>query len=166
MNEGGAGEEGDELADLVPPAGVDAGAYYDLVRERRDSYLDNLFAIDAAANNTSVVFCLKWRGWKLLFTGDAELRSWKTMAREKVFSPVDFLKVGHHGSHNATPPPELLDMFLPRGTKKRRAGVSTYLGAYHNVPHGPTLAELQTRSEVLTTQGLPDGSFLDVLFEG
>ena len=66
-----------------PPAGVDAGAFYDLVEFRRRGYGDNLLAIDAAANNSSVVFCLEWRGWRLLFPGDAEQRAWKEMDRRE-----------------------------------------------------------------------------------
>lgn len=72
-------------------------------------------------NNTSVVLLLKWRGRRLLFTGDAEVKlsfqgeyqtgkangSWNTMwhhfGETELAEPVDFLKVGHHGSHNATP---------------------------------------------------------------
>ena len=51
----------------LPPAGVDAGAFYELVAMRADGFVNNLLAIDQAANNTSVVFCLEWRGWRLLF---------------------------------------------------------------------------------------------------
>jgi hypothetical protein len=54
---------------------VDAGAFYDLVESRRRGFEDNLLAIDAANNNTSVVLLLEWRGWRLLFPGDAEVRS-------------------------------------------------------------------------------------------
>ena len=60
------------------------------------------------------------RAKELLFTGDAEQRSWKTMQREKVLKPVDFLKVGHHGSKNATPPVEILDLILPSDSNKPR----------------------------------------------
>ena len=41
---------------------------------------DSMLFIDRAANNTSVVFAVEWRGWQLLFPGDAELASWATMA--------------------------------------------------------------------------------------
>ena len=112
----------------IPPPGVDAQAFYDLVEARKRGWADNLLAINKAANNTSVVFCLEWRGWKLLFPGDAELRSWQIMNREKVLKPVDFLKVGHHGSHNATPPEELLEKILPQPNpagRPRSAAVST-----------------------------------------
>ena len=64
---------------------------------------DNILAIDKAANNTSLVFSLEWRGWRLLFPGDAEQKSWKTDGRPGVLKPVHLLKVAHHGSENGTP---------------------------------------------------------------
>ncbi|MFC1825482.1 hypothetical protein ACFL9T_22445 [Thermodesulfobacteriota bacterium] len=84
---------------LVPPSGVDAGAFYDLVEARSNGFADNLLAIDKAGNNTSVVFLLRWRGWRLLFTGDAEVSSWQTMHDSGLLHQADFMKVGHHGSH-------------------------------------------------------------------
>ena len=152
-----------------PPSGVDAGTFYQLVEMRRNGYLDNLLAIDRAANNTSIVFSLEWRGWGLLFAGDAELRSWKTMNRENVLKPVHFLKVSHHGSHNGTPPLEILDKILPEQSpdgRERFAVVSTHADTYHNVPHDETLAELGQRGELRSVQGLADGEFVDFEFEG
>lgn len=69
------------LIDHVPPRGVDAGAFFDLIEARRSGYGEALLEIDRAANNTSIVFTLEWRGWTLLFPGDAEHRSWKTIKK-------------------------------------------------------------------------------------
>ena len=71
-----------------PPSGVDAGSFYRLVEARRDGLVDNLLAIDKAKNNSGIVFSLEWQGWKLLFTGDAELRSWREMNKRELLSPV------------------------------------------------------------------------------
>jgi len=133
-----------------PPAGVDAGAFYNLVDMRARGFFDNLLAIDAAANNTSVVFSLTWRGWRLLFTGDAEIRSWKTMDRAGVLKPIHFLKVSHHSSHNGTPAAELLEKVLPIAppdTRTRRAVISTWTDTYNGIPHGPTRRRLQKRCD-------------------
>jgi hypothetical protein len=70
----------DAVTQLAPPRGVDAGAFYDLIEARANGFVDNLLAIDKAANNTSVVFAMEWQGRRLLFPGDAELKSWKTMS--------------------------------------------------------------------------------------
>ncbi|HLE52652.1 MAG TPA: hypothetical protein VI755_11355 [Anaerolineales bacterium] len=78
-----------------------------------------------AVNNLSVVLLLEWRGRRLLFPGDAEWNpagdgevkagrsngSWNVMWQERkadLSQPLDFLKIGHHGSENATPwtPPD------------------------------------------------------------
>ncbi len=162
---------GRDGVEVTPPAGVDAGAFYNLVALRRSGYVDNLLAIDKAANNSSIVFCLKWRGWKLLFPGDAEVRSWKQMNKTGALSPVHFLKVSHHGSHNGTPDAELLDEILPLpvpGGRERRVAVSTFPDTYSGIPHNPTLDELANvrGCTLLTTQGLPDGAALEIEFEG
>ena len=130
------------LAELYPPRGVDAGAFYNLVNARR-SFLESLLSIDKAKNNTSLVFCLTWRGWRLLFPGDAEVRSWKTMRDKGALSPVHFLKVSHHGSHNGTPSESILEEILPVNRdgdqRERPAVVMTYEGTYNNVPDADTL---------------------------
>ena len=95
--------------DLVAPKGVDREGFRRLIESWHTDTLANIFTIDRAANNTSVVFSLQGRGWRLLFTGDAELRSWRTMHAAGLLQPVHFLKVGHHGSHNATPDDAILD---------------------------------------------------------
>ena len=64
---------------------------------------------------------LQWRGWKLLFPGDAELASWKMMKAQGVLEPVHFLKVSHHGSHNGTPDGDVLEAFLPLKAPDKKA---------------------------------------------
>lgn len=155
-----------------PPAGVDAGAFYNLVNSRRHGYVDNIMAIDRAANNTSVVFSLEWRNWKLLFAGDAEHRSWKTMNKYEVLEPVHFLKVSHHGSHTGLPNSELLNKILPEPApdeRKRSAVVCTYPKTYKDVPDTELLAsELESRCEVkyVTKDVIPDGKYRDFDFAG
>jgi hypothetical protein len=60
------------LSDLPrPPSGVDAGVFYNLLDVRHENAASTLLSIDRASNNTSIVLLLEWKGWKLLFTGDA-----------------------------------------------------------------------------------------------
>lgn len=156
------------LAEPKPPRGVDAGAFYNLVEMRKRGYLDNLLAIDRAANNTSVVFCLEWRGWKLLFPGDAEERSWREMDKRGLLQTVHFFKVGHHGSHNGTPDEDLLEKLLPLDPpddRPRFAAVSTFPGSYNNVPDDDgTLARLEARCELRSTLSVADGEWIDLEF--
>lgn len=151
----------------LPPSGVDAGAFYKLVEMRSRGFADNLFTIDKAANNSSVVFCLEWRGWKLLFPGDAELRSWRTMQREGVLEPVHFLKVSHHGSHNGTPDGDIFDAILPAqppDDRTRRAVVSAFPETYSGIPHEPTNEKLKQRCELVSTLDDPQKPYVDLTF--
>jgi beta-lactamase superfamily II metal-dependent hydrolase len=153
----------------APPAGVDVGAFLNLVEARRRGIADNLLAIDQAANNTSVVFSLEWRGWRLLFAGDAEIRSWKTMAREGMLAPVDFLKVAHHGSHNGTPADEIFEAILPPRSSdapERRAAISTWGATYSGIPHPPTNARIASRCTLSTTLDHRDDLYFDLEFAG
>jgi hypothetical protein len=153
-----------------PPEGVDCSAFYNLVAMRRNGWFDNLLAIDKANNNTSVVFSLEWRQWRLLFTGDAEVRSWQEMNKNGVLKPVHFLKVAHHGSLTGTPPSDILESILPdphQSSSKWKAAVSTYPGKpYPTVPDPPTLEEIKQHWTLMDTEGLPDGDPLDFVFEG
>src|SRR5688572_24987821 len=85
-------------------------------------------------NNLSVVLLIKWKKRRLLFVGDAEWEgefrvgkhngSWNVMWEQHrtthLKAPVDFLKVGHHGSINATPPPASEQ---PRSATARKDGI-------------------------------------------
>jgi beta-lactamase superfamily II metal-dependent hydrolase len=145
------------------------GAFLGLVGARRSGAIDNLFEIDKAANNTSIVFALEWRGWRLLFAGDAEIRSWKTMAREGVLKPVHLLKVSHHGSHNGTPTDDLFEAILPAApadNRPRQAVISTWEDTYPGIPHSPTNTRLAERATVRSTLDQRDGLFYEVSFPG
>lgn len=151
------------------PAGVSRDALNALLQFAGSGLGDNMLAIDRAANNTSVVFELEWRGWRLLFTGDAELRSWRTMDRYRKLRPVHFLKVGHHASHNGTPPDELLDKVLPiRRTdgRVRYALVSTCKDTYPGVPDDETLWRIERRVDrVYVTSEVGIGKAVEIPFD-
>lgn len=142
-------------------------------------------------NNLSVVFLLEWHGKRLLFPGDAEWSSayggevkagscngsWNVMWAERnadLSLPLDFLKVGHHGSKNATPwspkkknKPEhpinqVLEAMLPLDRQaKASAVVSTKrTNRYPSIPSGDLLKELSkrvsnVRSDYIETSNSP-----------
>jgi beta-lactamase superfamily II metal-dependent hydrolase len=64
-------------------------------------------ALDQAVNGTSLMLVLEFGGVRLLFPGDAQWGTWKKALESPeasaLLSGVTFYKVGHHGSHNATP---------------------------------------------------------------
>lgn len=61
--------------------------------------------VDNYLNNTSLSLLLQYGGKTLLFPGDAQWGNWMSWKEEweSILSEIDFYKVGHHGSHNATP---------------------------------------------------------------
>lgn len=81
--------------------------------------------LDAVLNNQSLVVLFGWEDKSLLFAGDAQGGNWEywlyddgvpakdpttaTMSADgkKILADIDFYKVGHHGSTNATPIPAL-----------------------------------------------------------
>ena len=94
---------------------------FKLLRDRVNPYALAAAEIAGhATNNLSVVLLLEWHRRRLLFPGDAEWKkafkgqfkvgrtngSWNVMWQERkdeLSQPLDFLKIGHHGSENATP---------------------------------------------------------------
>lgn len=130
---------------------------------------------DKVTNNTSVVLLIEWKGKRLLFVGDAEWNTkfkagkqngaWNVMWHErksKLNSPIDFLKIGHHGSVNATPwndaedgavteASTILDAMLPipsgGAAPTAKAVVSTKRKKYPPIPKGALMVELGKRAQ-------------------
>jgi hypothetical protein len=65
------------------------------------------FNVDNALNGTSLVLLIEVGEHCLLFPGDAQWGTWNVILNtaewQNSLKRVNFLKVGHHGSHNATP---------------------------------------------------------------
>jgi beta-lactamase superfamily II metal-dependent hydrolase len=136
-------------------------------------------------NNLSVVLLIEWKKRRLLFVGDAEWEgefkegkhngSWNVMWEKHrtthLKEPVDFLKVGHHGSINATPPPAetrpekappdgiyaVLDTILPVPTGDAKptaqAIVSTEREFYNPIPECKRLVDLARRVSNTSSYG-------------
>ena len=157
--------------ELPAPEGVEQKAFDALLKFSQTGLGDEMLSIDRAANNTSVVFSIEWRGWRLLFTGDAEVRSWKTMAQHEKLKPVHFVKVGHHASHNGTPDEDLLEQVLPLkrpDSRRRVALVSTCKDTYNGVPDDDTLLRFERRVDALIKTNddkIPVGSAVEIRFE-
>lgn len=130
------------------------------------------FADEAGSviNNTSVVLLIEWKRKRLLFVGDAEWdtryrdkkknASWNVMwhlHKDRLGKPLDFLKIGHHGSINATPwndaedgrqteASTILDAILPVSrADKAKAVASTKRKNYESIPSAALLVEIGKR---------------------
>ncbi|MET9272095.1 hypothetical protein [Kribbella sp. NPDC003557] len=149
-----------------PPPGVAPGGYFDLVRARRDGIRQNVREIDKANNNTSVVLEIEWSGWRLLFPGDAELKSWQMMHDLQILRPVHFVKIAHHGSHNGTLDQHIDDILPAAGPdgRERQALVSTHNDDWPSVPDDDTLDLYKSRATVHDTRTVARGSHIEIKF--
>ena len=133
--------------------------------------MSSVFAIDKAANNTSLVLRVTVDGKTLLFAGDAEEESWAQMTKRKLIGPVDFIKIAHHGSINGMPfsgTGSVLEALLKAG-KKTTALVSTCRGVYGEskdtqIPSHDLLDALAKRCKrvVVTEDAAAPGDFIDL----
>jgi hypothetical protein len=119
-------------------------------------------------NNQSLVVLFGWKGKTLLFAGDAQGGNWEywlysdgvpakdpsgltlSSQGEDVLREVDFYKVGHHGSTNATPKPAVEAMgsgFVSMcSTEKDTYG---HVENDSEVPRIPLLEALSEKSAVV-----------------
>ena len=128
--------------------------------------------LNSFLNNQSLVILFSFKGKNLLFVGDAQAGNWEhwlfgtdtpdskpngspIASAQQILTSLDFYKVGHHGSGNATPRVAADAM----GTSAHRfaAMCSTQAGVYGTedpddpakgteVPRGPLLQQLASKS--------------------
>jgi beta-lactamase superfamily II metal-dependent hydrolase len=151
---------------------VDASAYPDSAfrfvgSDKLKALIDNVQpdvlaaraqAADKTLNNQSLVILFSYGGKNLLFVGDAQWGNWEnflyggafgtpghtqmTKQATDILKSIDFYKVGHHGSRNATPKDAVAVM------RHGCVGMcSTQLGAYNEVPREPLLQALRGRMD-------------------
>lgn len=121
-------------------------------------------ALDGAVNGTSLVFMLQVGKTFLLFPGDAQWGTWNMILEDSewpsLLKKTTFLKVGHHGSHNATPRPFVEDL-LPGPPHDLWAMVSTIKRGSWPIPKKELMTALAThtkrlvRSDEITTAKKP-----------
>jgi hypothetical protein len=160
------------------PKNISRGDFEKLRSRMESNGLEFARLESSIQNNLSVVLMITWRKRRLLFVGDAEWNgeyaegkrngSWNVMwemhYKKHLSEPIDFLKVGHHGSANSTPwimdeakrkksqanvgIGSLLDTLLPvpkRGKPKASAILSTERRREETIPDGRLLLELGRR---------------------
>jgi beta-lactamase superfamily II metal-dependent hydrolase len=119
--------------------------------------------LDQAMNNTSLVTLFSYKAQHLLFPGDAQYGNWQNWVdgpdAQEILESVDFYKVAHHGSLNATPKSALDKM-----TKGRFAAmVSTQSVPWPSIPFGKLMNALTEkasgvmRSDSIPVSGVPPG---------
>jgi beta-lactamase superfamily II metal-dependent hydrolase len=130
------------------------------------------FALDEAVNNTSVVALFAFRGKQLLFAGDAQYGNWQNWLErpdaKALLRDVNFYKVSHHGSVNATP----RDAVEGMSEQQFAAMVSTQTQPWASIPRPKLLQALTARaaavvrSDSIRVEGAPLGPAAEPLPQG
>jgi hypothetical protein len=127
-----------------------------VLREMAEDPEGLAFMLDQAMNNTSLVTLFSYKGYNLLFPGDAQYGSWQNWVdgpdAQEILESVDFYKVAHHGSHNATPKTALDKM-----TKGRFAAmVSTQSLPWPSIPFDKLMkALLEKAAGIVRSDSIP-----------
>jgi beta-lactamase superfamily II metal-dependent hydrolase len=147
-------------------AGDFQAAYPDLIVSDRDAAavrksaegLDGLVAaaLDKAINGTSLMLVLRIGKTSLLFPGDAQWGTWKlaleSVEARELIADATFCKLGHHGSHNASPT-EFVEKVLQ---KNAWVMVSTrHVDQWPNIPRTPLMTALDGRTDRLARSDQP-----------
>lgn len=136
--------------------GTRAADELNLAGELEDSIQQLALTLDTAVNNTSLVLLFDFVGHTLLFPGDAQWGNWQSWldapGADTLLAGLSFLKVAHHGSHNATPRRALEGM--PTG--EFAAMVSTQSKPWKSIPRGPLMTRLteKTRGHVVRSDSV------------
>ena len=139
---------------------------------RRETTLYDLFAAPAEARpDRPLVIApegdLTYGEAAFMLTGDVEARVERALVRSGVYLCSTVLKVGHHGSQNATPEGDPLEAMLPEhpASSRLRIGVISALEAAYGHPHQDALDRLQPRLDTLVqTERTPPIDYIDVEF--
>lgn len=127
-------------AEAAADAPVDPGPVRWIVErlhaQQTHSLLRIVRSLDDALNNTSLILLFETGKRKLLFPGDAQIENWsytltspEASALKTPLPEVDFYKVGHHGSRNATPRHALVGLWSGRA-KPLTSAMSTLPGVH------------------------------------
>lgn len=105
-------------------------------------------SLDKAVNGTSLVLVFEIGDAVLLFPGDAQWGTWNAILRDsearELLSRVNFFKIGHHGSHNATPK-EFVTNVLQNNCC---AMMSTKAGKWASIPRQPLVSALEAKTRL------------------
>jgi beta-lactamase superfamily II metal-dependent hydrolase len=125
----------------------------------RDDDFAAAVSLDKAVNGTSLMLMLEFRGAFLLFPGDAQWGTWAAALHDPttrdLLARTTFYKVGHHGSHNATPV-EFVKRVLPQNTRIWGAAVSVHpVQVWPEIPRTDLLTALSERVDHLVRSDKP-----------
>jgi beta-lactamase superfamily II metal-dependent hydrolase len=101
--------------------------------------------LESAVNGTSLVLAFEIGDAVLFFPGDAQWGTWQEILSKKrsadLLKRVSYWKVGHHGSHNATPA-DFVDQWVPPSCC---AMMSTKTGKWASIPRQPLIKAIEKK---------------------
>lgn len=146
--EPGAYETNPDYAGLVPKSSA-------LGRIANAGEIDALalaVALEKATNGTSLVLALRFGDTTMLFPGDAQWGTWDRMLHDPesqdILRAVNFYKVGHHGSHNATPVSFVKD-YMHDADASMVSVAPTSISSWKDIPKPALMTELGHKSSVV-----------------
>lgn len=105
-------------------------------------------ALDNAVNNTSLVLLFEVGDQFMLFPADAQWGVWNAILQNSVaralLAKTSFYKVGHHGSHNATPK-ELIESLMQAGFTAFFS--TTAMKRWPDIPRPPLLEAVRRKAK-------------------
>jgi beta-lactamase superfamily II metal-dependent hydrolase len=114
-------------------------------------------ALDAAVNGTSLMIVFKVGRAHLLFPGDAQWGTWNAALKvpkwRELLGKTVFYKVGHHGSHNATPR-EFVESLLGRDFWAMASVNPT--SRWPSIPREPLMDALSAKSKKVVRSDRPE----------
>jgi beta-lactamase superfamily II metal-dependent hydrolase len=138
-----------EYADLVPKS---ASALGRIAKAGEIDALALAVALEKATNGTSLVLAFRFGDTTMLFTGDAQWGTWDRMLHDPesqaVLRSVNLYKVGHHGSHNATPVSFVKD-YLSGADASLVSVAPTSISSWKDIPKADLMAELGHKSAIV-----------------
>ena len=141
---------------------------------RGEQLLEIVRALDEQMNNTSLILLFQTARRKLLFPGDAQFENWSYALNESpaarqiktLLAGVDFYKVGHHGSGNATPK-TLWNLFARKAASDPAGRLQTLLstkpGKHPGVPAETLVSTLESESLCHNTETIKPSALKLVL---
>lgn len=131
-----------------------------LSEESGESAVELLARLEEAVNATSLVLLFHIGESWLLFPGDAQWGTWNLILSDPLVTGLlgnlTFYKIGHHGSHNATPL-----RFVERFMRKGIAAMLPYgkVAKWPSIPRAQLLERLDQLDVAVARadQALPDG---------
>lgn len=124
-----------------------------IVNTGRVDALGLAVALEKAVNGTSLMLLFVCGDTSLLFAGDAQWGTWDRVMNDpesrELLASINLYKVGHHGSHNATPRRFIEEVL--RGADASLVSVGpTSIPSWKNIPRKPLLEALATKSHRVT----------------